>query len=246
MSRVVVIEEREVPRAASLLDREGISVERCPAILDVAVKVAQETVPSVMVLEVAGISPSIIRACAVLQPLTLASVVFCERGSERDVVDAYAAGAHVVITEPIGPHELVARLRAVLRRASMITLSERPGEVIVVGPVHLDLARRQVSVNGIPTPMPRKEFDIATVLMSRAGSVVTRVQLIRDLWGAARDTKTLDVQVGRLRAKLLAAEGRQRIITVRGLGYRFATDDELEERAVDEAATSPYAGRIEA
>ena len=76
-------------------------------------------------------------------------------------------------------------------------------------------------------PVPRKEFDIAEMLMSRAGTLVSRVQMTRELWGSTRDTKTLDVQVGRLRTKLVAAEGRQRIITVRGVGYRFATDDDL-------------------
>jgi DNA-binding response OmpR family regulator len=76
--------------------------------------------------------------------------------------------------------------------------------------------------------------------MCNAGAVVMRSQLIRDLWGAARDTKTLDVQVGRLRARLLAAEGRRRIITIRGLGYRFATDEDLDALPVD--GSLPRAG----
>jgi DNA-binding winged helix-turn-helix (wHTH) protein len=74
--------------------------------------------------------------------------------------------------------------------------------------------------------MPRREFDIAELLMRKAGRVVTRDELVRELWGTARDTKSLDVQVGRLRAKLTEAEGRQRIVTVRGVGFRFMTDDE--------------------
>jgi two-component system, OmpR family, response regulator RegX3 len=226
MARVVVVEERVRPRAADLLVREGIEVEGCKADPDLVLAAVQGFAPDAVLLEVVTITRGALRLCSSIPAVTAAPVaVFCERAPERDVLDAYAAGAHTVMCEPVGAHEFVARVRAVLRRAP--ARQEAAPDLLVVGAVVLDRGRRQVTVRGEVVPMPRKEFDIAELLMCRAGSVVTRVQLVRELWGTARDTKTLDVQVGRLRARLLAAEGCQRIITVRGLGYRFATDLDL-------------------
>ena len=112
----------------------------------------------------------------------------------------------------------------VLRRAPTPDDDANPDKV-VVGPILLDRARRELFVHGTQVAVPRREFDIAEVLMRKAGRVVARKEIIRELWGAARDTKSLDVQVGRLRTKLTAAEGRQRIVTVRGVGFRFLTDE---------------------
>ena len=227
MSRLVVVEDRERPRVAALLMHEGIEVEGCKPEADLVLGIVQTFGPDVVLFEVSQINRSILRIFTVLQHATAAPIaIVCERSTEREVLDAYNAGAHTVVGEPVGAHELVARVRAVLRRAP--ARNEPSPDVLVVGPVVLDRGRRQVMVSGQVVPMPRKEFDIAELLMCRAGTVVSRTQLVRELWGTARDTKTLDVQVGRLRAKLLAAEGRQRIITIRGLGYRFATDLDLE------------------
>jgi len=76
--------------------------------------------------------------------------------------------------------------------------------------------------------LPRREFDIAELLMRHAGRVVPRSEIVREIWGSLRDTKSLDVQVGRLRMRLAVAEGRRRIVTVRGIGYRMLTDDDSE------------------
>jgi len=232
MARLVIVGDRERPRVAELLMSEGLEVEGCKPDLDLVLGIVQSFGPDVVLFEVAGLNRSILHLCGAIQNATAAPIAFLlERGVERDVLDAYAGGAHTVVCEPVGAHELVARVRAVLRRAPA---RNEPGpDVIVVGPVVLDRGRRQVTVGGTVVAMPRKEFDIAELLMCRAGTVVSRNQLVRELWGSARDTKTLDVQVGRLRAKLLAAEGRQRIITVRGLGYRFATDQDLDLVAED-------------
>jgi two-component system, OmpR family, response regulator RegX3 len=227
MSRLVVVEDRERPRAAELLLHEGLEVEGCKPEVDLVLSIIQTFGPDVVLLEVSGVNRSILRLCGAIQAATTAPIALVtEQSIERDVLDAYAAGAHTVVCEPVGAHELVARVRAVLRRVP--TRNEPAPDVLVVGPVVLDRGRRQLTVAGQVVALPRKEFDIAELLMCRAGTVVSRNQLVRELWGTARDTKTLDVQVGRLRAKLVAAEGRQRIITVRGLGYRFATDQDLE------------------
>ena len=90
----------------------------------------------------------------------------------------------------------------------------------------LDAGRREFFVSGQEVRTPRREFDIAALLMRDAGRVVSRQKIVRELWGSLHDTKSLDVQVGRLRSRLAAAEGRRRIVTVRGIGYRFLTDDD--------------------
>lgn len=239
--RVVVVEERDRSRLAALLEEQGIATESVSGDIDVIVKLVEAADPDVVVLEVSSISRAEVRLCTLLQVITRVPIaVFAARATEHDTVEVYTAGAHAVITEPVGSYELVARIRALLRRTP--ARASVPADTVVVGPVVLDRAKRQVTVGGVVVSMPRKEFDIAEVLMCRAGSVVSRSHLVRELWGSARDTKTLDVQVGRLRAKLLAAEGRRRIITVRGLGYRFATDADLAYDEAGAEATLETAG----
>jgi DNA-binding winged helix-turn-helix (wHTH) protein len=113
---------------------------------------------------------------------------------------------------------------------------------IVVGPIVLDNARRELFVHGTPIRVPRREFDIAELLMRDAGRVVTRQKIVRELWGTVRDTKSLDVQVGRLRSRLASAEGRRRILTVRGVGFRFLVDDDPELEPVDLTLVSAVPG----
>jgi two-component system response regulator RegX3 len=238
-SQVVIVEDREQARVAPLLVREGLDIEACGRSLDVVVKTIQIEAPDLVMIEVSSAAPWVVRTCTAVAAATRSPIaVLYERGGESDVVDLYAAGASSVISEPVGSHELVARVRALLRRAP--SRDKATADVTAVGPVTLDRARRQLSVNGLPVALPRKEFEIAELLITNAGSVVSRARLVRDLWGSARDTKTLDVQVGRLRAKLTNAEGRQRIVTVRGVGYRFLADD-FDEAPVDldERAPSP-------
>jgi two-component system response regulator RegX3 len=224
---VVVVEARLEPRAAELLRTEGLQVETTSDSSELVEKVVDLTHPQLVLLEVSSVSPQVVKLCLSLRAHTDASiVVFCEGQLERDVVAAFLAGAHSVFSEPIGPHELVARVRALLRRAA-VTVDPRD-DTTTIGPIVLDRATRRITVDGEYLPMPRREFDIAELLMSKAGLVVTRAELVRELWGTARDTKSLDVQVGRLRAKLFAAEGVQRILTIRGVGYRFANTDEVQ------------------
>jgi two-component system, OmpR family, response regulator RegX3 len=161
-------------------------------------------------------------------------VVLSVSTSETDAIACLRSGADAFLMEPIGARELVARMRALMRRTAH---QQAPIDVVVVGPVTLDRAGRHVWVRDRRVTMPRREFDILEVLMREAGRIVTRDALVRELWGAPRDTATLDVQVRRLRARLLAEEGRSRIVTVRGVGYRFATEAEVPAVA-DVAAIS--------
>ena len=181
--------------------------------------------PDLVVLEVGVPDEGAIQVCSAIRALTASPIVLMSGPcSERAVLSAFAAGADSVVAGLVGPHELVARIRALLRRAPPKSTEE--GDVLVVGPIRLDRARREVTVNGELIAVPRREFDIAELLMRDVGRVVPRVVIVRELWGSMRDTKSLDVQVGRLRARLAAAEGRRRIVTVRGVGFRFLGDDE--------------------
>jgi two-component system response regulator RegX3 len=226
MSRVMIVELRTRGRLAALFQTEGFEVETVGT-LDRLESMMAAFAPELMMLELPAIDEQAVMLCEALATMTPAPVVvLCEHCDETDVVAGYGAGAAAVLTDATGPRELVARIRALLRRRPLESNLE--SEVLIVGPVSLDRSCRQVTVGGRLIPMPRREFDIAEALMRRAGTVVTRHSLLMELWGGShRDSKTLDVQVGRLRARLAAAEGRRRILTVRGVGYRFVTDEDL-------------------
>src|SRR5436853_574160 len=136
------------------------------------------------------------------------------RTSERVAAD--------YVTEPFSSRELVARIRAVLRRGGEAEDLLPP--VLEGGPVRMDIERHVVTVRGETLRLPLKEFELLEMLLRNAGRVLTRMQLIDRVWGAdyVGDTKTLDVHVKRLRAKIEADPASPRhIVTVRGLGYKF-------------------------
>ncbi|MBA3800970.1 MAG: response regulator transcription factor, partial [Geodermatophilaceae bacterium] len=125
------------------------------------------------------------------------------------------------VTKPYSARELLARIKAVLRRGQDV---EQVDDALEAGPVRMDVERHIVSVNGDAVSMPLKEFDLLEILLRNSGRVLTRGQLIDRVWGAdyVGDTKTLDVHVKRLRAKLEPDPARPRhLMTVRGLGYKF-------------------------
>lgn len=226
MSRLMIVEHRPHGRVATLFRTEGFEVETVGTVADVE-RMVEAFAPEVVVIDRPTIDEIALAICETVAMMTPAPVVMmCERSTETDVVAGYLAGAASVVGDLTRPRELVARVRALLRRRPVE--SDSSSETLAVGPVVLDRSCRKVTVDGRIVPMPRREFDIAEALMRRAGTVVTRRSLLLELWGGAhRDSKTLDVQVGRLRARLAAAEGRRRILTVRGVGYRFMTDDDL-------------------
>jgi DNA-binding response OmpR family regulator len=150
------------------------------------------------------------------------------RGEEADRVVGLELGADDYVVKPFSAREVIARIRAVLRRA------EAPGpttaEPITVGAVRLDPSRREITVDGRPCDLSRKEFDVLQLLMQNAGTVVTREQLIQDVWDTNwfGSTKTLDVHVSALRRKLGDDPNEPRYLhTLRGVGFRFASPDEV-------------------
>ena len=152
-------------------------------------------------------------------------IMVTARDSEIDKVVGLELGADDYVTKPYSTRELVARIRAVLRRGPEAeSVEEADDQLLKGGRVVMDIDRHTVLVDGQPVPMPLKEFDLLEYLMRNAGRVLTRGQLIDRIWGAdyVGDTKTLDVHVKRLRSKIEAEPKRPtQLVTVRGLGYKF-------------------------
>ncbi|WP_327043596.1 response regulator transcription factor [Microbispora sp. NBC_01189] len=154
-------------------------------------------------------------------------IMLTAKDSEIDKVVGLELGADDYVTKPFSSRELVARIRAVLRRQGDV--EEMESAVLTGGPVRMDVDRHIVAVRGRQVQLPLKEFELLEVLLRNAGRVLTRGQLIDRVWGAdyVGDTKTLDVHVKRLRAKVEADPSNPRcILTVRGLGYKFDPAEE--------------------
>jgi len=151
-------------------------------------------------------------------------IMVTARDSEIDKVVGLEIGADDYVTKPFSPRELVARVRAVLRRRTAQESAETPTASLAAGPVRMDVDRHVVTVRGEPVALPLKEFELLELLLRNVGRVLTRGQLIDRVWGAdyVGDTKTLDVHVKRLRSKIeLEPSAPRHIVTVRGLGYKF-------------------------
>jgi len=152
-------------------------------------------------------------------------IMVTARDSEIDKVVGLELGADDYVTKPYSARELIARIRAVLRRGADTDL-EGNGEsrVLEAGSVRMDVERHTVLVNGHAVTLPLKEFDLLEYLLRNSGRVLTRGQLIDRVWGAdyVGDTKTLDVHVKRLRSKIEADPAKpEHLVTVRGLGYKL-------------------------
>ena len=150
-------------------------------------------------------------------------IMLTAKDSEVDIVVGLELGADDYVTKPYSTRELLARMRAVLRRAETAEL-ELDDHIVEGGRVRLDLDRHTVSVDGREISMPLKEYELLELLMRNAGRVLTRGQLIDRVWGSDYfgDTKTLDVHIKRIRSRIEENPREpQMLLTVRGLGYRF-------------------------
>lgn len=151
-------------------------------------------------------------------------IVLSAKDGEADIVTALELGADDYLTKPYSLRELVARIRAAIRRSTTIEPEE---PVLAMGTAVLDPTRYELRLDGEAFPLPRKEFEVMRMLMARSGRIVSRSELLEEVWGFGwNDSKTLDQHIRRLRRKLEKADDAPRIATVRGVGYR------LEEPAV--------------
>jgi two-component system response regulator RegX3 len=151
-------------------------------------------------------------------------IMVTAKDSEADKVTGLELGADDYVTKPFSVRELVSRVRAHLRRASMHGETAPPDDVLRGGPVELDVGRHEVLVRGASVGFPPKEFELLEAFLRRKDRLLTRLFLIEEVWGAdyVGDTKTLDVHVKRIRQKIeVDPHDPQHLVTVRGLGYRF-------------------------
>ncbi len=224
MTRVLIVEDEEslADPLAFLLRKEGFEttvVADGPSALAEFDRAGADIV--LLDLMLPGMSGTDV--CKQLRARSSVPVIMVTaRDSEIDKVVGLELGADDYVTKPYSARELIARVRAVLRRgAEAEDLSET---VLEAGPVRMDIERHIVKVDGDPVALPLKEFDLLEYLMRNKGRVLTRGQLIDRVWGAdyVGDTKTLDVHVKRLRSKIETDPANPvRLVTVRGLGYKL-------------------------
>ena len=221
---VLVVDDEESYRQAlaSGLNREGFAVEAAGDGHE-ALRLFHRVHPDLVLLDVMLPDQSGIEICQQMRSLKPVPIIMVTaRDSEVDIVLGLELGASDYVAKPFRLRELVARMRAVLRRG--VAVSEHHEEVLAVGPVRLDAGRREVTVDEVPVELSRKEFDLLALLMSHSGQVVTRDWCIDRLWWDQEltDTRTLDTHIKRLRRKVEPDPANPRhLVTVRGVGFRF-------------------------
>ncbi len=223
---VLVVEDEEsfVDALVVGLEREGFSVQVARDGI-AALALFDAVRPDLVLLDVMLPRLSGIDVCREIRTRWRTPIIMVTaKGSEIDTVVGLEVGADDYVTKPYRLRELVARMRAVLRRAPDRHDDAGGDAVLQVGDVRLDPERHEVTVGGEEVALPLKEFDLLELLLENAGRVLTRDTLIDRVWGSnyVGDTKTLDVHIKRLRAKLEPDPAQpQRIVTIRGLGYRY-------------------------
>ena len=228
---VLLVEDEESITAplSEALSREGFEAVIAGTAAD-ALELAGSRSPDLVLLDLGLPDGSGLDVCRELRSRsTVPIIMVTARGEETDRIVGLEVGADDYVVKPFSAREVVARIRAVLRR----TAAPPPtplGEVVELGDVRVDRARRSATVAGAPLELSRKEFDLLQLLVDNAGTVVKRERLIDEVWDTNwfGSTKTLDVHVSSLRRKLGDGAQNPRFIhTVRGVGFRYAAADEL-------------------
>jgi two-component system response regulator RegX3 len=223
---LVVDDEQSYRDALSVaLQREGFSVDVAADGVE-AIQRFEASRPALVLLDVMLPKVSGIDVCKEIRSRSRVPIIMVTaRSAEIDAVVGLEVGADDYVSKPFRLRELIARVRAALRRLPTPGVEEDDRvDVIEVGDVCVNSARHEVVVRGEPVALPLKEFELLELLVANAGRVLTRDVLIDRIWGPNYygDTKTLDVHIKRLRAKVETDPGNpSRIVTVRGVGYRF-------------------------
>ena len=229
MQTVLLVEDEEsfIDALTVGLKKEGFRVEVARDGMEALTKF-DTTQPDLVLLDVMLPKISGIDVCRQLRKKTQVPIIMVTaKGAEIDTVVGLEVGADDYITKPYRLRELVARMRAVLRRVSnesTTTVADLDGNTLNVGEVILDPDQHKVLVRGSEVSMPLKEFELLHLLLANAGRVLPRETLIDRVWVTdyVGDTKTLDVHIKRLRAKVEDDPATpSRIVTIRGLGYKF-------------------------
>lgn len=224
--RVLVVEDEDSYVDALMvgLTKEGfeVSVARDGA---EAIDMFASVEPDLVLLDVMLPKVSGVDVCRELRTRSSVPIIMVTaKDDEISTVVGLEVGADDYVAKPYRLRELVARMRAVLRRRGADAHAAVDGDVVVIGDVAIDHQRHEVTIRGEMVSMPLKEFELLSLLLDNAGRVLTREMLIDRVWGSdyVGDTKTLDVHIKRLRSKVEPDPAHPvRIITIRGLGYKF-------------------------
>jgi len=226
MTRVLVVEDEESfsDALSYMLRREGFDAVVAPTGPDALAEFDRGGADIVLLdLMLPGLPGT--EVCRQLRARSgVPIIMLTAKDGEIDKVVGLELGADDYVTKPYSARELVARIRAVLRRRGESAETGSTEAVLEAGPVRMDVERHVVAMDGEPVALPLKEFDLLEFLLRNTGRVLTRAQLIDRVWGSdyVGDTKTLDVHVKRLRAKLEPDPASPKfLLTVRGLGYKF-------------------------
>lgn len=224
MTRILIVEDESSlsEPLAYLLEREGYETS-IAADGNVAVAEFDRNGADLVLLDLMLPGMSGTEVCREIRTRSSVPIIMLTaKDSEVDIVVGLELGADDYVTKPYSTRELLARIRAVLRRR--VDTDADDNQVLEAGTVRMDVERHTVSVDGKDVPMPLKEFELLELLLRNSGRVLTRGQLIDRVWGADYfgDTKTLDVHIKRIRSKIEKVPGEPTmLVTVRGLGYRF-------------------------
>jgi len=224
MTRILIVEDESSlsEPLAYLLEREGYETA-IAADGNVAVAEFDRNGADLVLLDLMLPGMSGTEVCREIRTRSSVPIIMLTaKDSEVDIVVGLELGADDYVTKPYSTRELLARIRAVLRRRVDTDVDDN--QVLEAGTVRMDVERHTVSVDGNDVPMPLKEFELLELLLRNSGRVLTRGQLIDRVWGADYfgDTKTLDVHIKRIRSKIEKVPGEPTmLVTVRGLGYRF-------------------------
>jgi len=226
MTRILIVEDEESfsDPLSYLLSKEGYEVSVADNGNDALVEF-DSTGADLVLLDLMLPGLSGVDVCRALrQRSNVPVIMLTAKDSEVDKVVGLELGADDYVTKPYSSRELLARIKAVLRR--LVEPEELVPTTLEAGPVRMDVERHVVTVRGEQVSMPLKEFELLELLLRNSGRVLTRGQLIDRVWGSdyVGDTKTLDVHIKRLRAKVEPDPSTPvHILTVRGLGYKFET-----------------------
>ena len=230
--RILLVEDEAsiTKPLAEALEREGFSTTVARTAAE-GLELGRSSSPDLVLLDLMLPDGSGFDVCRELRRTSdVPIVMLTARGDEADRIVGLEMGADDYVVKPFSAREVVARIRAVLRRAGP-SAGEESGAAIEIGDVRLDPERREVTRAGEPVELSRKEFELLHRLMQDAGTVVTRERLIEDVWDMNwfGSTKTLDFHVSSLRRKLDDDPSDPRYVhTLRGVGFRFSSADEAE------------------
>lgn len=227
MKKILIVEDEKsiVDSIKYNLEKEGYQTV-CAFDGEEALQLARRENPDAIILDLMLPRLSGEEVCRILRRESMVPIIILTaKDTEIDKVVGLEIGADDYVTKPFSVRELLARVRAILRRVESQTREpEEAAKCIVAGPIFMDLEKHEVRLKGKVLPLPLKEYQILELFLKNPGRVLTREFLLRRVWGEDYfgDTKTVDVHIRRLREKIEENSNNPKFIqTVRGVGYRF-------------------------